>query len=96
MKKPLLLLLLTAACDSPSLSMQNVPATRVEVSGMTFAVRRRDERAEAMRVSRHMLPSKRRTLDAGARAIEQATGCDANRIEGDQAIILARLDCPKD
>ncbi|NKW71846.1 hypothetical protein HGD85_02505 [Rhodobacteraceae bacterium R_SAG10] len=50
---------------------------------------------EAHRISAEMLPSLVLTLAKAYRAIETATGCTvvAGSLQGDQAIILADVDC---
>ena len=60
---------------------------------MAFQVRIKEDRADAIRVSKHMMPRKRRVFDAAAMAIERVAGCPVRRIEGDAAIVLARLRC---
>lgn len=89
----LFLPLCLAACDSPSLAFAGAPATRVSVGGSDFSVRRRGDRAEAIRTSREAFPSRSGTQAKARRAIGIATGCRIKEIGGDASIQLARLDC---
>ena len=89
----ILALLLIAACDSPSLSMRNVPAQRVEIGDLAFQVRVKGDRAEAIRVSQNLFPKRRDVFEAATMAVERASACSVRSLDGDQAIVLARLRC---
>ena len=89
----LILPICLAACDSPSLAFIGASTERVSVGGSEFTVRRRGERAEAVRTSREILPSRSGTQAKARQAIEIATGCGVKEIGGDVSIQLARLDC---
>ncbi|MBJ3764224.1 hypothetical protein ILP92_15860 [Maribius pontilimi] len=89
----IILLALLAACDSPSLRFRDAPATRVSVDGSVFSVRVKGERAESLRLSRERRPRVGATLARAEAAIGQASGCQVKRIDGDQAIQRATLDC---
>lgn len=96
----LILLALLAACDSPSPAFMHSPATRIEVNGLLFSVRVRGAEAEALRLGPEKIPRLRDVLASGALAIEQVSGCAianptkrAPALEGDHAIVRARLDC---
>ena len=95
MRAPVLLCLILMACDSPSLAMRNVAAQRVQVDGFAFAVRVRGDRAEAIRTSRNWLPRERAVFDAATEAVERVSGCAVRSVDGDQAIVTARLRCGK-
>jgi hypothetical protein len=92
MFRPLLLLLLVAACDSTTPAVARWPSARVEVGGTVFGVHWRDDRAEAYRLSGPSRPfaavASRATV-----AIEGVSGCAVHEIGGDPAIVTAELDC---
>lgn len=90
----LAIVLILAGCDSPSLAFQDVPARSVTIEDSTFSVRVKDDRAEAMRVSREWLPRESVVMQRASRAIANVSGCDIKKMDGDQAIIRARLNCP--
>lgn len=94
MRRLFLLSVLLAGCDSPSLRFTGIPAQRIDAGGMTFSVRIRDDTAEAMRISQAWLPRERDVFRNATIAIEQASGCAVDRVDGDQAIVRAGLDCP--
>ncbi|TCO69963.1 hypothetical protein [Rhodovulum euryhalinum] len=94
MNRPVLVLLaLTlAACDSPSPDFGGLPGTRVTVDGSTFAVRRKGNTAQAIRLNREWRAG---VMARGFIAIEQATGCEVRpgTLSGDPAVIYARITC---
>ena len=77
--------------------MLGASASEVTIDGSRFRVFRQPGggAAEAHRVSFEVLPSLVVTLERGYRAIELATGCRvaAGSLRGDQAIVLAEVDC---
>jgi len=91
----LLCALILTACAS--MSMQGQPMKQIVVAESTFNVYMRSDTdlVEAHRVSVEPLPSKLLTLSKAVRAIELATGCRLKdgTLEGDQAIIKAKVDC---
>ncbi|QFU09994.1 hypothetical protein PARPLA_00443 [Rhodobacteraceae bacterium THAF1] len=60
---------------------------------MAFQVRIKGDTAQAIRVSRNWLPKKRAVFDAATMAVERVAGCPVRSVDGDQAIVLARLRC---
>jgi len=95
MRAPLAALALLAACASPAPEFFGAPEVRVTRAGLDFAVFRRDDRAQAIRLDR--IPARRQ---AGMPALlvqvtEEATGCTVRRgsIKGDTTEIRARLTC---
>jgi hypothetical protein len=88
-------ILCVAACASPDYLGQ--PVTDVGVSGSMFRVYTRTGTGsvEAHRTSFEVVPSRSETLIKAARAIEIATRCKikTGTLHGDQAIILAEVDC---
>lgn len=91
----MLLCLSAAACDSPSMAFSGVPAQSITIGPSTFSVRVKGDRAEAVRVSRELRPSKSAILARSAVAIERASGCriKGGGPDGDQAVQRAKLDC---
>jgi hypothetical protein len=92
----LLAALALAACDSPSPAMMGQDAVRVTVDGAEFSVRRRGNRAEAIRTNMMTFPSIGAIVHRAEQAIEEATGCDVvtDSLRGDQAVMRADLVCP--
>lgn len=88
-----LFLAVLTACDSPSLEFQCAPVTRTNVDGMTFSVRVIGERAEAIRTSQAFLPREGKILQNAEAAITKVSGCRVTKLDGDQAIQRATLDC---
>jgi len=93
----LLGLLMVTACDGPSPVFIGQPVRVVAVDGSRFGVFMQggSGQVEAHRISMEPLPSLVLTLDKAYRAIEIASGCTvvAGSLQGDQAIILAEVDC---
>lgn len=84
-----------AGCNTPSLGFRGVDPVTVVVDGSTFDVRVNEFKAEAIRTNMQYAP---RLGPMGARAsaaIEQVSGCSVSRIRGDQAVIVADLNCGK-
>ncbi len=92
---PVILLMVFAACDSPSVAFMGAPKTVVVIEGSTFSVHRREDRVEVYRTSFEILPPRAQVLRRAELAIKQATGCKvrAGTLRGDQALIKARLTC---
>ncbi len=95
--KIVVVLMLVAGCDSPSPGFLGGSVQEVVVDESRFRVfmQHGGNEIEAHRVSVEPLPSLVLTLDKAYRAIEQATGCQIvdGSLRGDQAIILAEVDC---
>lgn len=90
-------LLLVAGCDSPNPRFLGGSVQEIVVDESRFCVfmQHGGNKIEAHRVSVEPLPSLVLTLDKAYRAIEQATGCHVvdGSLRGDQAVILAKVDC---
>lgn len=82
-----------AGCDGPTPHFAGIAPVTVTVDGSTFAVRRRNDLAEAIRTNTEFAPRMGPIAGRAERAIAQATGCRVRDLRGDQAVILARLDC---
>ena len=86
---------LLAACSSPGKLYRGIEPQRVNVDGSVFDVYRNGADVQAIRVNMEMLPAMDRIVARAISAIENATGCDvvANSIDGDQALVKARINC---
>lgn len=99
MVRPVVLVLVwfLGGCDSPAPAFLGGNATEVEIDSSRFRVftQHGSSRIEAHRISFEPLPSMVFTLEKAYRAIELATGCHVvpGSLAGDQAIILAKVDC---
>ncbi len=91
----LLVVLLLSACGGPSPAFRGVPPTRVTVDGSVFDVRVDGNRAEAVRRNSEYAPRMGPIGVKAAFAIEAVSNCKVTRIDGDQAMIVARLSCGK-
>lgn len=87
--------LILAGCASASMLGQPMQVVRVADSTFQVYMASGSSRVEAHRVSFEPLPGKRLTFAKAMRAIEIATGCKVTNgsLEGDQAIIKARVGC---
>ena len=89
----ILVVLTTAACNTPSREFRGVEARRIAVEGSTFDVRVRGELAEAIRVNAEYAPRMGPIADRAALAVATVSGCVVTRVTGDQALTVAQLDC---
>lgn len=91
----ILLLILPCACNTPTTDFAHVTSTTVIVGKSSFAVRQSGDRAQAIRTSTEFAPNWAYTAVRFAQAFEMATGCTVrpNSMQGDQALMEARLDC---
>lgn len=89
------LVALLAACASPAPEFFGAPQTRLELSGVRFAVFHRGDRAEAIRLDRIPANRQREMPVLLVQAMEQATGCSVIRrsLAGDTTEIRASLRC---
>ena len=87
------LMLLLAACNTPSQAFRDAPVRTVTVDGSNFDVRIKDLYAEALRINAQYAPRMGPIGGRAAIAMEQVSGCRVHDISGDQAVIQARLDC---
>lgn len=94
MKKLLILLLVLSGCDSPSLAFRDVAARQVVVDGSRFSVRVKGEHAEIIRLSPERWPRFDEVRTKAERAVYMATGCSVVAIDGDVALMKARVRCP--
>jgi hypothetical protein len=97
--KPFLLfccLALLIACDTPTREYAGIDPVRVHVDQSAFDVRQRGDTAQAIRLNTEWAPRPEAVLPRALVAIEQASGCEVTRMDGDQVIIEARLKCGND
>ncbi|HEY9040210.1 MAG TPA: hypothetical protein VIN05_14855 [Roseovarius sp.] len=86
-------MLLCSACDTPGPGFRGTEPTRITVGGATFDVRVVGTRAEAIRLNSQWAPNLDAVAPQGVAAIERASGCRVRQLEGDAALMTARLDC---
>ncbi|MGM0742317.1 MAG: hypothetical protein ACQEVT_12165 [Pseudomonadota bacterium] len=90
-------LLFLAGCNTPGPGFRGLDPQRVSIGKSTFDVRvdAQARRAQAIRVNSEWAPGRRSVQQRAATAIQQVSGCRVSRLEGDQVVIVARLDCGK-
>ena len=81
-------------CDSPSPAMRASRNATVEVGGMTFGVHWTDDQAEIYRTGWARRGQWADVPGNAERAVRQVTGCEVKSMDGDPALMTARLDCP--
>ena len=87
------LLLLVAACNTPSLHFAGLPATRIAVGNSVFDVRIKGKLAEAIRVNTYYVPRADPVLKEATLAITLVGRCEVTGVLGDQAVVTGVLDC---
>jgi hypothetical protein len=88
-----LCLLLIAACDTPSPAFRGVEPVRIKVGHSMFDIRVQGRRAEAIRLNAEWAPRLEAVAPRAVAAIEAVSRCRVDRLDGDQALMTARLDC---
>jgi hypothetical protein len=88
-------LALLAACDTPSPGFRGVEPVRITVGKSTFDIRVDGNRAEAIRLNREWAPRLEAVAPRAVAAIEKVSGCIVTKLDGDQALMFARLKCGK-
>ncbi|WP_324751515.1 hypothetical protein [Roseovarius sp. Pro17] len=86
-------LLFVVACNTPGPAFRGVEPVRITVQGDTFDVRVDGLQAEAMRLNTRWAPRLDAVAPQGTAAIEQVSGCRVRKLDGDAALMTARLDC---
>ncbi|MFD0859124.1 hypothetical protein [Roseovarius aquimarinus] len=81
------------ACNTPGPGFRGVEAQRISLGGDVFDVRVDGLRAEAMRLNARWAPRLSSAAPNGALAIEKVSGCKVRALDGDAALMTARLDC---
>lgn len=84
------------ACNTPGLGFRGVAPVRATAGQSRFDVRVDGTRAQAIRLNREWAPRFLSVATRGAAAIAEVSGCRVVRIRGDQAVMLADLDCGPD
>ena len=82
-----------AACNTPPIGFRGIDPVTVTVEGSTFDVRVNGTVAEAIRTNMQYAPRMGPIGGRASVAIEQVSGCNVKRFGGDQAVIVAELDC---
>ncbi|MDE1130991.1 MAG: hypothetical protein OSA49_05455 [Ascidiaceihabitans sp.] len=82
-----------AACNTPSIGFRGIDPVKVTLEGSTFDVRVNGTVAEAIRTNMQYAPRLGPIGGRASVAIEQVSGCKVKRFGGDQAVIVAELDC---
>ena len=90
---PGLVILTLAACDTPGPGFRGIDPVRISVGKSTFDVRVDGTRAQAIRLNMEWAPRPAAVAPRAVAAIEQVSGCRVVRLDGDQAVILAKLKC---
>lgn len=93
---PVLLVLTLVACDTPGPGFRGIDPVRISVGESRFDVRVDGTRAQAIRVNMEWAPRPAAVAPRAVAAIEQVSGCRVARLDGDQAVILAKLECGTD
>ena len=86
-------LVVLAACDTPSPAFRGVEPVRIKVGQSMFDIRVKDSRAEAIRLNMEWAPRPEAVAPRAVAAIEAVSRCRVARLDGDQALMTARLDC---
>lgn len=81
------------ACDTPPPEYRGIAGQRITVGQSTFDVRHDGDRALALRVNTEWAPRPQAVMPRALTAIERSTGCRVKRMDGDQVLIEATLDC---
>lgn len=85
--------LFSSACGVPGADFAGAAPERVSVGRSVFDVRVRGLEAEAIRRNAEWAPRPAAVAPRALAAIEAASGCTVVRLRGDQARMLAALDC---
>ena len=82
-----------AGCDTPPPEYRGIAGQRITVGQSTFDVRHDGSKALALRVNTEWAPRPEAVMPRARIAIEKSTGCRVKRMDGDQVLIEAALDC---
>lgn len=89
----LISLVAVVACDTASPEFAGVAPVRVSIGETVFDVRVAGRRAEAVRLNAELAPRLASVGVPAVLAIERVSGCKVARLNGDQAMMRATLDC---
>ncbi len=84
---------LLLGCNTPGPDFRDIRPVRISVGKSTFDVRVDGTRAQAIRLTPEWAPRLAAVAPRGVAAIEAVSGCKVRKLDGDQAVLLARLDC---
>ncbi|GAW35193.1 hypothetical protein RA2_02253 [Roseovarius sp. A-2] len=87
------LCLLLAACNAPGPGFHGVVPVRVAVGQSMFDVRIDGLWAQAIRLTPEWAPRPAAVIPRAVAAMEGVSGCRVARLGGDQAVMVAQLDC---
>ena len=90
-----ILLVTLAGCDTASPAFRGIEPVRITVGKSVFAIRVKENRAEAIRLNPEWAPRIDAVAPRAVAAIEKVSGCEVIRLDGDQALMVARLKCGK-
>ncbi|MFC7703979.1 hypothetical protein ACFQXB_07215 [Plastorhodobacter daqingensis] len=98
MKALILAPVLLCACASPAPEFLGAPQTRIERDGMRFALFRKGDRVQVIRLDHADRATRQSLPDLMLRLIAEETGCQPrlSSLRGDTGEIRARLACPAD
>lgn len=82
-----------SACDAAGPGFRGAPTVERTVDGSTFTLRFRDSMVEAIRTNPEMLPRFQPVARKAAIAAQVETGCKADWVQGDPAMMLIGLSC---
>lgn len=72
---------------------RGIAGQRITIGQSTFDVRQDGDKALALRVNSEWAPRPETVMPRALLAIEKSTGCRVRRMDGDQVLIEAKLDC---
>jgi len=84
---------LVAACNTPGPQFRGVTPVRVEVAQSAFDVRIAGLWAQVIRLTPEWAPRSAAIVPRAVVAIERVSACRVARLGGDQAVLVAALDC---
>jgi len=90
---PVILLLGLTACDTAGPGFSGLPKTTHTVDGATFTLRQRGPVVEAIRTNPEMLPRFQSVAPKAGVAAQLQTGCTAEWVVGDPAMMWVGLSC---
>ena len=82
-----------AACNTATPGFRDITAQHVEIGETRFLLRQAGALVEVTRTNPTILPRFETTSALARTAVHRATGCDANWIIGDTAVMIIGLSC---
>ena len=93
MLRPLLIVLMLCACNTPSPGFLGASQFSFDYGGMRFKAYRKGNRVEVLRVSPALLPTFPEVAANALPGVAAATGCTPVWAQGDQALMEVGLSC---